>query len=46
MNSILLPLTALLLAPLAAQSRAYEFRSLGKTQAGNFQPLEMNGEIK
>jgi hypothetical protein len=36
--------TALLLAPLAAQSRVCEFPSLGKSQVGNFQPLEMNGE--
>jgi hypothetical protein len=35
-------LTALLFA---AQSRVCEFPSLGKTRAGNFQPLEMSGEI-
>ncbi len=44
MKHILTLLAALLLAPLAAQGRAYEFPSLGKSQVGNFQPLEMNGE--
>jgi len=39
-------ITIMLLAPLAAQGRAYELPSLGKSQVGNFQPLKMNGESK
>ncbi len=46
MKPALIILAALLLAPLGVQGRAYEFPSLGKSQVGNFQPLEMNGEIK